>query len=412
MYMLRSLLSQVIKLGALEVIDANGVTHCFKGSEGPSVTVRFNDVNFSTWFALSPNMALGKGYMDGRYKIENGTIYDFLEILARNIEIVGETKLHKLVKNSKKIFQRVQHYNPIHKSRKNVAHHYDLSGELYKLFLDEDQQYSCAYFENSDNTLEQAQENKKSHIAAKLLLKSNQRVLDIGSGWGGMGMYLAKHFDVNVTGITLSKEQLKVSNERAKKENLDHLAHFHLTDYRQQTGVFDRIVSVGMFEHVGLKHFEEYFNKYNDCLAEDGVALLHTIGRSSKPMETDSWIRTYIFPGGYIPSHSEIVPVIENSGLIVTDIEFLGLHYAETLKKWRFNFQRNRRRVKDIYDERFCRMWEYYLAASEVAFRYMELNVFQIQMAKRRGVVPITRDYISARKHEIKNTITNDNRAA
>ncbi len=412
MYLLQSLLRQVIKLGALEVIDADGVSYWFKGVDGPSVTVRFKDEKFSTWFALSPSMALGNGYMNGRYVIENGTIYEFLEILARNIEIIGETKFHRIINKSKNLFRRFEHYNPIHKSRRNAAHHYDLSGELYKLFLDEDRQYSCAYFDNPEDSLEQAQENKKAHIASKLLLEPGQSVLDVGSGWGGMGLFLAKNFGSNVTGITLSEEQLKVSNERAKREGLDELSQFHLRDYRLQTGTFDRIVSVGMFEHVGLKHFDNYFEKFRDCLSDRGVALLHTIGRSGEPMETDTWIRRYIFPGGYIPSLSEIVPSVEKSELIITDIEFLGLHYAETLKHWQVRFQANRDRVKEIYDEQFCRMWEYYLAASEVAFRYLDLTVFQVQMTKKRGSVPVTRDYLLGDKQNTRKPGINDNRAA
>ncbi len=412
MYLLQSLLRQVIKHGTLEVIDANGASYWFKGMDGPTVTVKFNDQKFSTWLALSPSMALGKGYMSGRYEIKNGTIYDFLEILARNIEIIGETKFHKILNKSKTLFRRFEHYNPIQKSRQNVGHHYDLSGELYKLFLDKDRQYSCAYFKSLGESLEQAQENKKAHIASKLLLKPGQRVLDIGSGWGGMGLYLAENFGAEVTGITLSKEQLKVSNDRAKRKKLDQISQFHLRDYRLQTGIFDRIVSVGMFEHVGLKHFKDYFAKFGDCLADDGMALLHTIGRNGEPMETDAWIRKYIFPGGYIPSLSEIVPAVENSGLMITDIEFLGLHYAETLKHWQIRFQANRVKVKDLYDEKFCRMWEYYLAASEVAFRHLDLTVFQIQMAKKREIVPITRDYLLLNGENTKKTGINDNRAA
>jgi cyclopropane-fatty-acyl-phospholipid synthase len=288
----------------------------------------------------------------------------------------------------------LQQYNPRSRSRRNVAHHYDLSDRLYDLFLDRDRQYSCAYFSNNNKTLDEAQHDKKRHIASKLLLKPGATVLDIGSGWGGMALYLARVSQADVTGITLSTEQLKVSNDRAAAEGLADRVHFHLRDYRDENGKYDRVVSVGMFEHVGARHYRDFFRKLKSILADDGVALLHAIGRMSPPGATNAWLRKYIFPGGYTPALSETMAAIEKEGLWVTDIEILRVHYAETLKEWRRRFLENRAEIARLYDERFCRMWEFYLAGCEVAFRYLDQMVFQIQIAKRVGAVPFTRDYM------------------
>ncbi|MBT3916194.1 MAG: class I SAM-dependent methyltransferase [Rhodospirillaceae bacterium] len=416
MYVLQPILSHMIKFGSLKVVNADGKIYRFNGESSelaPSeVCVRFHDKQYARWLALSPSMALGKGYMEGRVSVENGTIYDFIQLLALNVEQDDYHWLHRLFDQIDALRKRFQQFNPARKSRHNVAHHYDLSGELYELFLDRDRQYSCAYFEQPENDLDTAQTDKKNHIAAKLLLQGDHRVLDIGSGWGGMGLYIARHFGAKVDGITLSEEQLKESNQLAKSENLDNKAKFYLRDYRNLEDTYDRIVSVGMFEHVGVNHFKTYFSKIHDCLAQDGVALLHTIGRIGHPTVTDPWIRKYIFPGGYIPSLSEIMPAIENTGMVVTDVEFLGLHYAETLKHWQQGFQANRDKVKEIYDETFCRMWEYYLACSEVSFRHLDSTVLQIQMVKDRRVVPMTRDYMAKNESAIREAIANDNRAA
>ena len=310
------------------------------------------------------------------------------------------------------LIRRFQQFNPAGCSQTNVAHHYDLESGLYELFLDPDKQYSCAYFGTPETELVQAQEDKKHHIAAKLLLDKDLRVLDIGSGWGGLGLYIARRFGTRVTGITLSKEQQNISNQRALAGNLAECVQFQLQDYRSLEGEFDRIVSVGMFEHVGNNHYRKFFGKLSTLLAEDGVGLLQTIGRSHGPAATDAWIRKYILPGGSIPALSEIAPAIEKAGLVVTDLEFLGPHYAETLCQWQNNFQENRSKVRDIYDERFCRMWEFYLAGSEIAFRYLGLTVFQIQLALRHGSVPTTRDYIVRAESKLKNTNFGDRRAA
>ena len=289
---------------------------------------------------------------------------------------------------------RIAQHNPISVARANVAHHYDLSDTLYDLFLDADRQYSCAYYASSTDTLERAQEQKKRHIAAKLLLRSGQRVLDIGSGWGGLALNLAHVADVDVTGVTVSIEQHAYAQQRADQAGLGDRVRFLLKDYRQECGRYDRIVSVGMFEHVGVGHYREYFAKVRDLLKDDGVALIHTVGRADGPGAANAWINKYIFPGGYVAALSEIVPAIERAGLYVTDIEVLRLHYAETLKAWRHRFGTNRKRVVELYDERFCRMWEFYLAGCEAAFRHSGLVNFQIQLSKRIDIVPLTRDYI------------------
>jgi cyclopropane-fatty-acyl-phospholipid synthase len=388
------LLNRLIRLGRLVVIDANGRTHVFAGSEGPSVTVRLHDKALHWRLFWQPELSAGEAYMAGTLTIEDGTVYDFLDLIGRNFEATGNQPLNLQTNWIDWMLRRLHQFNPARRARRNIAHHYDLSGALYDLFLDADRQYSCAYFRNPGDSLEAAQEQKKRHIGAKLLLEPGMTVLDIGSGWGGLGLYLADKAGAKVTGITLSTEQLGVSRHRADEAGLGEQAEYFLRDYRDQTGVFDRIVSVGMFEHVGIDHFDAFFATVRDRLADDGVALLHTIGRVEGPGVTDPWIRKYIFPGGYVPALSEVVSAIEKAGLWVTDVEVLRLHYAETLRHWRRRFSANRDKVQALYDERFCRMWEFYLAASEISFRYMKNTVFQIQIAKRQEAVPLTRDYL------------------
>ena len=293
-----------------------------------------------------------------------------------------------------RLFRVFEQYNPLGKARANVAHHYDLSDTLYSLFLDNDRQYSCGYFTEPEQSLEVAQSNKKRHLASKLLLKPGQRVLDIGSGWGGLALYLAQECGVHVTGLTLSTEQLRESTRRAAAAGLADRVKFELLDYREVQGSYDRIVSVGMFEHVGIVHYPTFFAKLSQLLTDDGVALLHSIGRADGPSYTNAWLRKYIFPGGYSPAISEVVPVVERTGLWITDLEVLRLHYAETLRIWRQRFLANRERVRALYDERFCRMWEFYLAGSEVAFRREGHMNFQMQLAKRVNTVPLTRNYM------------------
>jgi cyclopropane-fatty-acyl-phospholipid synthase len=369
MWLLSGLFKRLIRVGTLVVIDAAGKRHEFAGSPGPVVTLRLHDRKVATSMALNPALRVGEAYMDGRLSVVDGEIDDLLHLAAINIYDRPLGPLDAAARLWRQALKRWHQHNPMPRARRNVAHHYDLSGELYSLFLDTDRQYSCAYFTAKTDSLETAQENKKRHIAAKLLLRPGLSVLDIGSGWGGMGLYLAQAAEARVNGVTLSEEQHRVSNERARAAGLDHRVQFHLRDYREETARYDRVVSVGMFEHVGVVHYAEYFAKLRDLLVDDGVALLHTIGRSDGPGTTNPWIDKYIFPGGYSPALSEIVPAIERAGLFVTDIEVLRLHYAETLREWRRRFKANRDRVKQIYDERFCRMWEFYLAGSEIAFR-------------------------------------------
>jgi cyclopropane-fatty-acyl-phospholipid synthase len=280
------------------------------------------------------------------------------------------------------------------RSRRNAAHHYDLSDQLYELFLDRDRQYSCAYFRSPNDDIDTAQQNKKRHIAAKLLLRPGTRVLDIGSGWGGLALYLAGECGADVTGLTLSEEQFKVANRRAAAAGLADRVRFYLRDYREEGGCYDRIVSVGMFEHVGVNQYPVFFGKLRALLAPDGVALLHSIGRMDGPGATNPWLRKYIFPGGYSPALSEVVPHAERARLWITDLEILRLHYAETLRAWRGRFEHNRDRIRALYDERFCRMWEMYLVGCELAFRRGGHLVFQMQLAKAIETVPLTRDYM------------------
>jgi cyclopropane-fatty-acyl-phospholipid synthase len=395
MMLLSALLKRLIKIGQLTVIDHAGRRHTFGGEPSPSVTIRLHDASIARQLAVSPKLMFGEGYMDGRLTVEGADIYAFLDIAALNIPAFANIPvIDALTHNVGRLIRRLHQYNPIGRAQNNVAHHYDLSDALYDLFLDKDRQYSCAYFSSDNTTLEAAQDNKKRHLAAKLLLKPGARVLDIGSGWGGLGIYLGRVGAGTVDGVTLSTEQHKVSNERARAAGLGDRVHFHLRDYRQQTGPYDRIVSVGMFEHVGVNHYREFFAKIRDLLADDGVAVLHSIGRYDGPGTTNAWIRKYIFPGGYSPALSEVIPAIEKERLIVTDVEILRLHYAKTIREWRRRFAANRERVKQLYDERFCRMWEFYLAGSEVAFRHQGHMNFQIQLAKRQDAIPLTRDYM------------------
>jgi len=333
--------------------------------------------------------------MDGRMTVEDGTIADVLEILISSVGVGRLPLLVRLERALRRLWRPVAQFNPALRARKNVAHHYDLSGALFDLFLDADRQYSCAYFEHAKMTLEAAQAAKKRHIAAKLKLdRPGLSVLDIGSGWGGLGLDLARDSKASVLGVTLSTEQLAMANARAQSAGLAERCRFELADYRAIKGPFDRIVSVGMFEHVGVIHYDAFFSKVRDLMAPDGVALLHTIGRTDGPGVTNSWTAKYIFPGGYTPAMSEVAASIERSGLYITDVEVLRLHYAETLKEWRTRFLRNRVKAAALYDERFCRMWEFYLGGSEVTFRRHEYMVWQMQLARSIDAVPLHRDYI------------------
>ena len=389
------MMRRMFRSGTLTVIDAYGKKHVFAGTEGPAVTIRLRDRWLHTKLAINPELYAGEAYMDGTLTVEDGPIYDFLDLCLRNADTMSTPRMEILRAHLSLLARRVQQYNPTGKAQKNVAHHYDLSGALYDLFLDQDRQYSCAYFCTGNESLEEAQEKKKRHIAAKLLIEPGMKVLDIGSGWGGLGLYLAKTTGAEVTGVTLSTEQAAISRRRATESGLADRAQFHLRDYRELTDTYDRIVSVGMFEHVGAGHYVEFFRKLKDLLADDGVALLHSIGRMERPGGTNPWIRKYVFPGGYTPAISEVVAAMEKVGLWVADIEILRLHYADTLREWNWRFQENRDKVKEIYDERFCRMWEFYLQASEASFRHGRQMVFQMQISKVQDAVPLTRDYVT-----------------
>jgi cyclopropane-fatty-acyl-phospholipid synthase len=395
--LLGKLLDEIIRKGRLTVIDANGRHHVFGGQQaGPTSTIRLHDRTLHWRMFLNPHLVSGEAYMDGKLTIEEGSLYDFVELVAMNIGWgLPDHWLQSVIGFYRRCARRLAQYNPAHRSKQNVAHHYDLSGELYSLFLDQDRQYSCAYFVDDGDDLDTAQRRKKQHLAGKLLLEDGQRILDIGCGWGGLALHLSEEAKVDVTGITLSEEQHKVANTRSSARGTADRVRFELRDYRHVTGTFDRIVSVGMFEHVGIGHYEEYFGKIAELLNDDGVAVLHTIGRADGPGATNPWIDKYIFPGGYSPALSEIVPYIERAGLYITDIEVLRLHYARTLRAWHERFQANRDRIRELYDERFCRMWELYLVGSECAFRYSGHVVFQIQMAKRNDLVPDNRYYIA-----------------
>jgi cyclopropane-fatty-acyl-phospholipid synthase len=392
--LLTRLFERIITIGRLDVIDAHGAVYRFTGDRGAAVTIRLHDPTLHWKLFCRPRLFLPEAFVDGTLTIEEGTLYDLIDLLACNLDVLPDGALARLLNGSLMSLRRVHQYNPLTRARRNAAHHYDLSDQLYELFLDQDRQYSCAYFRDGEHDLDTAQRDKKAHIAAKLLLRPGLRVLDIGSGWGGLALYLAGECGAEVTGLTLSAEQQKVATRRAAAAGLGERVRFHLRDYRDEHGEYDRIVSVGMFEHVGINHYREFFDKLRTLLAPDGVALLHSIGRMDGPSSTNPWIRKYIFPGGYVPALSEVLPVVERLRLWVTDIEILRLHYAETIRLWRQRFERNRDRVRAIYDDRFCRMWEMYLVGSEIAFRRGNHLIFQMQLARAVDTVPLTRDYM------------------
>jgi cyclopropane-fatty-acyl-phospholipid synthase len=389
------LVRKIIRTGRLDVQMPSGREHVF-GEGPPLIALRIATIA-TVWRLLrNPELALGEAFMDGTLTVERGSIYDLLELVMANLKMSSGPGPIRLQAQFRKLLRRIVQHNPVVRSQTNVAHHYDLSDKLYDLFLDASRlQYSCAYYTAPTDTLEQAQAHKLRHIAAKLLLQPGQKVLDIGSGWGGLGLHLAQTAGVDVTGLTLSSEQLGYAVKAAASAGLQDRAAYHLRDYRHETGRYDRIVSVGMFEHVGIGHYREYFDKVADLLTDEGVALVHTIGAARGPTSANPWLHKYIFPGGYAPALSEVMPAIERAGLYITDVEVLRLHYARTLRAWRDRFMAERPRIVELYDERFCRMWEFYLAFCEAGFRHSGLVVFQIQISKRIDAVPITRDYIA-----------------
>ena len=399
---LRYILDRLITTGDLNLIDADDRNYRFGDHSGPPVVARIADKWTEIRLALNPTLAIGEAYMDGRLIIEQGTIYDLLEIILKNLAAIRWPRWLKLIDDARSLTRPLQNYNPVRRAKRNVAHHYDLDGSLYDLFLDADRLYSCAYFETDRTPLDEAQAAKKRHLAAKLNLRDGLKILDIGSGWGGLALYLAQTAHVEVTGITLSDEQLKISRERARAMGLSLAVKFELCDYRNLEGKFDRIVSVGMFEHVGTTHYRSFFDKIGKLLGDDGVAVLHSIGRFDGHASTNPFIAKYIFPGGYIPALSEVFPPIERERLVVTDLEILRLHYASTLRHWRQRFRASWHVAADKFGERFCRMWEMYLAAAEAGFRYQNLMVFQLQLTKDQKVLPFTRDYMHEAERELR----------
>ncbi|MBJ3776657.1 SAM-dependent methyltransferase [Acuticoccus mangrovi] len=392
---MNSLLSQLLKRivwhGSLTVTDANGRDHVFGDGTGELQHIVLHDSSVERRLLRDPELTLGEAYMDGEWSIKSGSLTALLTLFMANLK--GSAPPSRLRRLMRLALRRVAQRNTARAARKNATHHYDVGNEIYTLFLDEDWQYSCAYFPSADASLEEAQLAKKRHIAAKMLLEPGHRVLDIGCGWGGMALYLNEFTGAEVTGITLADNQVARARERAKgRTGLD----FRVQDYRAVPETFDRIVSVGMFEHVGVGYFDDYFQAAHRLLEDDGVMLLHSIGRFDGPGSTNPFIAKYIFPGGYIPALSEVLPAIERAGLYVTDVEILRLHYAETLKNWNARFHAHHDEVVKEKDERFFRMWDFYLAGSEASFRAGDMMVFQIQLAKRLETVPLTRDYMAS----------------
>ena len=390
-----SFLNNLFKQDGFELIDSNSKKYVIGNpTKDKPIVIRFLDQKLMQKLLINPDLYFGEAYMNGSLVIENGTLTDFLDLAFKNIGRGNINSYGAVIKKIKGTFGYLTNLNKIIKSKENVAHHYDISEKLYDLFLDKNRQYSCAYFKNDSDTLEQAQSNKIHHIIKKLNIQPNQKVLDIGSGWGTLALAIAKETNARVTGITLSENQFEYSQNKAKEMNLSNQVDFKLIDYRQLNEKFDRIVSVGMFEHVGRNFYRTYFNKVFQLLNEKGIALIHTIGSSMPPRDPQPWIQKYIFPGGYTPSLSEISKPIEKSGLIVSDIEVLRMHYAHTLRNWKERFLSKKDTVLDMFDEKFFRMWEFYLASCEMAFKWGDQVVFQLQLAKDNSSVPNTRDYI------------------
>ena len=390
-----SFLNDLFKEDGFELVDSNSKKYVIGNpkKEKP-IVIKLLDQKLMQKLLINPDLNFGEAYMDGSLVIQNGTLTEFLDLAFKNIGRGDINFYGSVIKKIKGTFRYLTNFNKIVKSKENVAHHYDISEKLYDLFLDENRQYSCAYFKNDNDTLEQAQNNKIHHIIKKLNIQPNQKVLDIGSGWGTLALAIAKETKASVTGITLSENQFEYSKNKAKEMNLSNQVDFKLIDYRQLNEKFDRIVSVGMFEHVGRKFYKTYFNTVFKLLNEKGIALIHTIGSSMPPRDPQPWITKYIFPGGYTPSLSEVAKPIENSGLIVSDIEVLRMHYAHTLRNWKERFLSKKDTILGMFDEKFFRMWEFYLASCEMAFKWGDQVVFQFQLSKDNISVPNTRDYI------------------
>ena len=387
--------NKLIKEDGFIIVDANNDKYVIgKPEKENPITIRLLDKKLNFKLIFSPALYFGEAYTSGSIKIENGSLTEFLNIMFKNFGRREITNFDYIINKIRGTYRFLTNFNFILKSKKNVAHHYDISEKLYDLFLDEKRQYSCAYFKNDNDSLETAQNNKIQHIIKKLNLKPNQKVLDIGSGWGSLAIEIAKASKCEVIGITLSENQLEYSNKKAKELNLENQVRFKMMDYRELNEKFDRIVSVGMFEHVGRKFYNKYFKTISKLLNNNGVALIHTIGSVNPPRDPHPWITKYIFPGGYTPSLSEVVKPIENSGLIISDMEVLKMHYSHTLRHWKERFSSKKNQVLDMFDEKFFRMWEFYLTGCEMAFKWGDQVVFQFQLTKNYTSVPNTRDYI------------------
>ncbi len=395
MSLLDAVLRRLVREGRLRVKDYDGRVREYGDPDAPrDAAIALRDPDTAWRIGRNPAFNIGEAYMDETLVIEEGTLLDFLRLLLLNSRRWNDSLWGHLYYRIDDVLRMPAVFNPVRRARKNVKHHYDLSEELFSLFLDSDRQYSCAYYRSEDEDLDTAQLNKKQHIAAKLNIAPDQHVLDIGCGWGGLAIYLAQHYPVRVTGLTLSDEQFRVANARATQLDLADRVSFRLQDYRKETGTYDRIVSVGMFEHVGKPHFSTYFRKVWSLLKPDGAALIHTIGFNTPPSQINPWLRRYIFPGAYLPALSQLTPVFERQRFWLADMENLRLHYALTLSAWNERAQANRQRIARLYDERFCRMWEFYLQSCEAGFRWGGLSVFQLQLAKNVDALPITRDYM------------------
>jgi cyclopropane-fatty-acyl-phospholipid synthase len=388
------MLRDFFKSGTFRLTFPDGTTRRYGGDGAPEVALHLHDPALARKLVLNTEMALGEAYMDGTAQIERDDLDAFFNVIVRNAQHPDPVPWRRAALRLRKLRRFVDQNNPMHRARENAAHHYDLSSRLYDLFLDADRQYSCAYFRDPGMTLEQAQAAKKAHIAAKLCLRPGMQVFEIGCGWGGMALSLARDHGVRVLGVTLSEEQHRIARDRAAAAGLSDRVRFELRDYREVTGRFDRIVSIGMFEHVGQPHYGEYFDHVRDRLSRDGIALVHTIGRAAPPGATSPWITKYIFPGGYCPSLSEVATAVEGAGLYPTDIEVWRLHYAETLRHWHDRFTERQAEAEALYDARFCRMWRYYLKASEHTFRHGRQCVYQVQLTHDQAAVPLTRDYL------------------
>ncbi|GGE08516.1 replicative DNA helicase [Polymorphobacter glacialis] len=403
MFLLDRLFKKMIRHGDLTIIDHAGTVYHYgtPALEKPPVTVRFTTAAAARAVAFNPALGAGEAFMNGTLVLEQGDIADLVDVVTWNLRWQRDNPVRFALWRQASIAARIDQINFARRSKRNVAHHYDLDDRLYDLFLDPHRQYSCAYFDGPDMSLEAAQEAKLAHIAAKLDLKPGQKILDIGCGWGGMARYLHKVSGADVLGITLSEEQLKYARDETERQGLSDHVKFELIDYRSLTGQFDRIVSVGMFEHVGLPHFKQYFETVERLLDVDGVALVHTIARADGPGATDPWTAKYIFPGGYSPALSQIVPAIEKSWLWITDIEVLRLHYGMTIRHWYDRCAAQRAKIETLYDARFYRMWMFYLAAAMSAFNNDGHMNVQLQLTKRRDTLPLRRDYITETEQQL-----------